>query len=96
MKPHAVRACLLLALSVPTSGINLFAQDRPGTEGSATTIPVTIQVDATRNRGPLQPAWRFFGADEPNYAYMKDGKKLLSDLGDLRFGARFTFAPITC
>jgi xylan 1,4-beta-xylosidase len=31
----------------------------------------------------LTPIWRFFGADEPNYACMKDGKKLLSELGRL-------------
>lgn len=44
---------------------------------------VTITVDASRKLGPLKPIWRFFGADEPNYATMKDGKKLLSDLGKL-------------
>ena len=31
----------------------------------------------------MKPIWRFFGADEPNYAYMKDGKQLLSELGQL-------------
>ena len=30
--------------------------------------------------------WRFFGADEPNYATMKDGRKLLVELGKLRAG----------
>lgn len=48
------------------------------------SFPVNIQVDAARPTGPLKPIWRFFGADEPNYAYMKDGKKLLTDLGDLK------------
>jgi xylan 1,4-beta-xylosidase len=32
----------------------------------------------------MQPIWRFFGADEPNYATMKDGRKLLAELGSLR------------
>ena len=27
-----------------------------------------------------RPVWSFFGYDEPNYTYMKDGKKLLSEL----------------
>jgi hypothetical protein len=27
--------------------------------------------------GDLTPIWRYFGADEANYAYMKDGKKLI-------------------
>ena len=26
-------------------------------------------------RARLRPIWRFFGADEPNYAYMKDGRE---------------------
>ena len=32
----------------------------------------------------MKPIWRFFGADEPNYATMKDGKKLLTELGELK------------
>ena len=48
--------------------------------------PVTITVDASRSEGPLPPVWRFFGADEPNYATMKDGRKLLVELGKLRHG----------
>ncbi|HEX4350578.1 MAG TPA: beta-xylosidase, partial [Verrucomicrobiae bacterium] len=46
-------------------------------------IPVTIMVDAGKPAGDLTPIWRYFGADEPNYAYMKDGKKLLGELGQL-------------
>ena len=33
--------------------------------------------------GPLKPIWSWFGYDEPNYTYMKDGKKLLSELAEL-------------
>jgi len=51
---------------------------------AAQTIPVTITVDAARPLGELKPIWRMFGADEPNYATMKDGKKLLSELGEMR------------
>ena len=47
------------------------------------TFPVTIRVDAAQPHGELKPIYRFFGADEPNYAYMKDGKKLLRDIGRL-------------
>ncbi|MBI4663548.1 MAG: beta-xylosidase [Verrucomicrobia bacterium] len=49
----------------------------------ADSFPVTLRVDATNTKGELKPVWRFFGADEPNYAYMKDGKKLLAELGEL-------------
>lgn len=50
---------------------------------------VTIQVHADKPKGELRPIWRFFGADEPNYATMKDGKKLLAELGELRPKAVF-------
>ena len=41
---------------------------------------VSIKVDANVVRGPMTPMWAWFGNDEPNYAYMPDGKKLLSEL----------------
>ena len=50
----------------------------------AASFPVAITVDAGRPIGEMKPIWRFFGADEPNYATMKDGKKLLGELGGLR------------
>lgn len=50
---------------------------------ASTPILVSIRVDAARKLGPLKPIYRFFGADEPNYAYMKDGQKLLTELGQL-------------
>ncbi len=37
----------------------------------------------------LLDIWRFFGGDEPNYATMKDGQKLLADFGELRPGQVF-------
>ena len=52
--------------------------------GQSESIPVTIRVDAGATRGELVPIWRFFGADEPNYAYMKDGQKLIEAQGELR------------
>ncbi|MBI3208845.1 MAG: beta-xylosidase [Candidatus Solibacter usitatus] len=45
--------------------------------------PVAIHVDAAKSLGPLKPIWSFFGYDEPNYTYMKDGMKLLSELSAL-------------
>src|SRR5215510_6075829 len=41
---------------------------------------ISIHVDAKRELGPLRPIYSYFGYDEPNYTYMKDGKKLLSQL----------------
>jgi xylan 1,4-beta-xylosidase len=51
---------------------------------AAQAMPVLIQVDAGKPTGPLKPIWRFFGADEPNYAYMKHGRELLGELGELK------------
>jgi xylan 1,4-beta-xylosidase len=47
------------------------------------SLHATIRVDASHSRGPWRPIWRFFGADEPNYGTMKDGRKLLGQLGSL-------------
>ena len=44
---------------------------------------VTIRVNAAELRGPMTPVWAWFGYDEPNYTYMKDGRKLLSELAAL-------------
>ena len=41
---------------------------------------VAIRVDTSVVRGPMTPIWAWFGNDEPNYAYMPDGKQLLSEL----------------
>jgi xylan 1,4-beta-xylosidase len=68
---------LLAWLSIATTAS---AQDA----ASAAPFPVTIRVDASRTLEPLKPIWRFFGADEPNYATMKDGRKLIAELGELR------------
>ncbi len=51
---------------------------------AAESFPVSIQVDTAKSHGELKPIWRFFGADEPNYAYMKHGTTLLAQLGELR------------
>lgn len=50
---------------------------------AADSIPVTIRVDAAKTFGELKPVYRFFGGDEPNYTTMKDGKRLLRDIGAL-------------
>src|SRR5512134_837591 len=44
---------------------------------------VTIRVDTGDRIGPMRHVWAWFGYDEPNYTYMKDGKKLLSELAEL-------------
>jgi xylan 1,4-beta-xylosidase len=50
---------------------------------TATAQPVTIQVNFNKETGDMKPVWAWFGYDEPNYTYMKDGKKLLSEIAAL-------------
>jgi len=42
-----------------------------------------IGIDFTKQVGDMTPLWAWFGYDEPNYTYMKDGKKLLSEIAAL-------------
>src|SRR5690242_8024806 len=77
--PHSVVRSLTLLATVAVATVAR-AQDA----ASGAPFPVTIRVDASRSAGPLTPIWRFFGADEPNYATMKDGRKLIGELGALR------------
>ncbi len=51
--------------------------------GVAQTKPVEIRVDLAKTKEPLKPIWAWFGYDEPNYTYMKDGKKLLTEIANL-------------
>lgn len=44
---------------------------------------VTIRVDLQQKKGPMKPVYAWFGHDEPNYTYMKDGRKLLTELSEL-------------
>lgn len=44
---------------------------------------VEIAVDLAKKKADMKPVWAWFGYDEPNYTYMKDGKKLLSELAAL-------------
>ena len=54
-----------------------------GADPDLAPLPVAISVDASRDVGEMRPVWRYFGADEPNYAYMPNGRKLVGELGKL-------------
>lgn len=45
--------------------------------------PVIITANVARQQEKLQPLWAYFGYDEPNYTYMKDGRKLLTEIAAL-------------
>jgi xylan 1,4-beta-xylosidase len=69
LRRQDVLRALLRAASILAVAATLFAQE-----------PVTIRVDLATSRGAWNPAWAFFGYDEPNYTYAKNGQKLLSEL----------------
>ncbi|MBS0028285.1 GH39 family glycosyl hydrolase [Chitinophaga sp. 22321] len=76
MAPNNVRLTLisiLLLLSIGT-----FAQKQNEHPDAA-----IITVDLSKSIAPMKPVWAWFGYDEPNYTYMKDGRKLLSELAAL-------------
>src|SRR5437764_3052561 len=47
--------------------------------------PVAIHVDAAARLGPFKPSFSYFGYDEPNYTYMKNGPKLVGELAALSY-----------
>lgn len=62
---------LIFALALLTSGF-CYAQ-----------TPAQVSVDLAKEKAVMKPVWAWFGYDEPNYTYMKDGRKLLSELSAL-------------
>jgi xylan 1,4-beta-xylosidase len=67
----------LLVLPMPAQR-SAFAQARP-----QDAAPVTIQVHTGQSIGAYTPIWNYFGADEPNFLYAPNGKKLLGELSAL-------------
>jgi len=65
----------MFALTVATPGICCAQNINP--------IPAEIRVNLAKVKAPMKPVWAWFGYDEPNYTYMKDGKKLLSEISAL-------------
>ena len=50
---------------------------------SGQVSPSAIKVNLKKEIAPMRPIWAWFGYDEPNYTYMKDGKRLLSEIAAL-------------
>lgn len=64
---------VVIVLTIQTAGV-AFAQQVPAS---------AIKVDLNKEIAPMHPIWAWFGYDEPNYTYMKDGKKLLTEIAAL-------------
>ncbi len=76
MQWQAGSLALGLVLAVPIHAASL-------PDAQSNVVPVKITVDTAHPKGDLAPIWRFFGADEPNYATMPNGQKLIGELGAL-------------
>jgi xylan 1,4-beta-xylosidase len=74
MKPPKLKTLVILSL-ISCAIFNLSAQEL--------VEKVTIQVNLDEKIGTMDPIWSWWGYDEPNYTYMKDGKKLLSEIASL-------------
>lgn len=76
--------CCFKSTTLPALFVSLFMyQTKAQTNSQAALKAVSINVDLGKSIGPMYPAWAWFGYDEPNYTYMKDGKKLLSEIAAL-------------
>jgi xylan 1,4-beta-xylosidase len=75
MKNRILRTCIILLVTI-TSYHSGFAQ-KTGQRAAS------ITVDLKNETGDMYPFWAWFGHDEPNYTYMKDGRKLLTELAAL-------------
>jgi hypothetical protein len=76
MKIAFLRAYICFLAAVLAAAAALHAQ-------TPLSAPVSIQVHAGQPIGPYTPIWNYFGADEPNYLYAPNGKKLLAELAAL-------------
>jgi xylan 1,4-beta-xylosidase len=78
---HGSRWKLVLVIAIEiTAPAGVTSAGESELPANASTFPVSIHVDAAKKTGAMPPVWRFFGYDEPNYTYMKDGQSLLSQL----------------
>lgn len=50
---------------------------------TAQNTPAVIRVNLAQTKGEMKPIWAWYGYDEPNFTYMKDGQKLLTELAAL-------------
>jgi xylan 1,4-beta-xylosidase len=69
-----IKRCIPVVL-VPFILLSCGRQREAGQENE-----VRLLIDFTATVGPMDPVWAWFGYDEPNYTYMKNGKKLLSEI----------------
>ena len=72
------RLLFVTVLVLLCAGADLFdARAGVGQEGARQK---TVSVDAAHPGAVYRPVWNYFGADEPNYVYAPNGRRLLGEL----------------
>jgi len=54
-----------------------------GPTGALAQERVSVRVNAAQSTAPFRPIYAYFGYDEPNYTYTKNGDKLINELAAL-------------
>lgn len=70
---------LLLSSCITTGTTRQQLESNPDKQRSNA---VTIDVDLNEAVGEMHPMWAYFGYDEPNFTYMTNGRKLISELDE--------------
>lgn len=73
----------IIATLIPLSFLSVNGQNYSVQYGQIQNNSIVLKVDATREIEKIKPIWAWFGYDEPNYTYMKDGMKLLTEISAL-------------
>jgi len=73
----------LTGIFLACSILSKMASAQGGAPERADEQTVSIRVDWEASDGAFDPIWSYFGYDEPNYTYAKNGKKLLGELSRL-------------
>ncbi len=81
MRTASASACLILFAA--GLFLNAGVAQTAAIASSERTGLVSIAVHSQQIISPYTPIWNFFGADEPNFVYAANGKKLLGELAAL-------------
>lgn len=71
------------SLKLMQLSLGLLSLAATGASSALAQEEVTVRVDATKKTAPFKPIYTYFGYDEPNYTYTKNGAKLVGEFASL-------------
>lgn len=77
-----MKSSILFFVSISILFYPLIITESAGQGQVGSEADIVIKVELDRVMGDLNPVWSWFGHDEPNYTYMKDGRKLLTEISE--------------